>query len=116
MKNKKGSIASISITIIATLIILSVIIVVCCYASEYLNYGAKEGFIIDKQYNPAYTYMTYNSTYVNGNSVNMPMQHYSGERYYFTIQKEVKGKIKSINVNVTQDEFEKYNIGDYFKR
>lgn len=116
MNKRKGSIASVAITAIAVIIILSVIALICYYVHEHLSYGAKEGIIIDKQYSPAYTYTTYSSTYVNGTSVSMPMQHYSGERYYFIIQKEVKGKLKSVNVNATLDEFNKYNIGDYFKR
>lgn len=113
MNKRKGSIATVAITAIAVIIIVSVILLIGCYIYEHFSYGAKEGIIIDKQYSPAYTY---NSTYVNGTSVSMPMQHYSGERYYFIIQKEVKGKLKSVNVNATLDEFNKYNIGDYFKR
>lgn len=116
MNKRKGSIATVAITAIAVIIIVSVILLIGCYIYEHFSYGAKEGIIIDKQYSPAYTYTTYNSTYVNGISVSMPMQHYSGERYYFIIQKEVKGKLKSVDVNVTQEEFNNYNIGDYFKR
>lgn len=116
MNKRKGSIASFSITTIAVIIIFFIILLIGYYVYKQFSYGAKEGFIIDKQYSPAYTYTTYNSTYVNGTSVSMPMQHYIGERYYFIIQKEVKGKLKSVDVNVTQEEFNKYNIGDYFKR
>lgn len=116
MNKRKGSIASVLITVIAAIIILSVIALICYYVHEHLSYGAKEGIIIDKQYSPAHTYTTYNNTYVNRNSISMPIQHYSAERYCFIIQKEVKRKLKSVDVNVTQEEFNNYNIGDYFKR
>lgn len=117
MKNRKGSIVTIVVTIIAALIIVSVIAIICGYFYSYITYGTKEGTIIDKKYNQAYTYTTYSSTYVNGTSVSsIPVQHYMGESYIFIIQKDIKGKIKSIDINVTQDEFNKYNIGDYFKR
>lgn len=113
---KKGEVLSGIITFASILIIIVVILFIGHYIYSYASYGAKEGTIIDKHYNPAYTYVTTTTSYVNGNSVNIPTQHYQAETYTFTIQKEINGKIKTVTINVTKEEFEKFNIGEYFKR
>ena len=45
----------------------------------------------------------------------LPITNRHSESWNFELQKEVKGKIKCITIEVTQDIYYKYNIGDYFK-
>ncbi len=113
LKTKKGQGI---VIVIAIAVIVLVVGFIGYYIYSYATYGSKEGTIIDKSYTPAHTYTTTQTSYVNGSTINIPSQNYQAESYTFAIQKVINGKTKSIWVNVTKEEFEKYNIGDYFKR
>lgn len=113
---KNGEILSKITTFITVLIIIVVISFIGFYIYSYASYGAKEGTVIDKHYSPAYTYTTTTTSNINGSNVNIPTQQYKPESYTFKIQKNVGGKVKTVIINVTKEEFGKFSIGEYFKR
>ena len=113
LKSKKGQGI---VMVMAIAVIVLVVGLIGYYIYSYATYGTKEGTIIDKRYIPAHTYTTTSTSYVNGSTINLPSQNYQAECYTFAIQKLVNGKTKSISITVTKEEFEKYNIEDYFKR
>ena len=81
-----------------------------------IDYGVKEGIIIDKQYNREFTTTTYTTTYSGDTQIIIPVQQYHPESYTIKIQKEEGQEVKEIWINVTPSEYEKLNIGDYYGR
>lgn len=75
-----------------------------------INYGEIVGTIINKQIEPAYSYITYTHT----GYVNVPVTHYKEETYKFTIQKEENNKTKTRWIDVSEEDYNKYEIGDYY--
>lgn len=59
-----------------------------------------ERCIVDKQYNPA--------RFIDGS--------YYPSTYRFTIAEEKNGKSVRYSFSVTKDDYEKYKIGDWYKR
>ena len=106
MKNK---ILKISILII---LIIAIIIIIGC---EY-DYGIKQGTIIDKQYRTEYITYTYTTSYVGSSIIRTPIPLHQPETYNIHIQKEEEGKTKDCWIEITKEEYEKYNIGDYYNK
>ncbi len=71
-----------------------------------------EGVIIDKRYLAAYYD---NTTIVKSKDVVYADNPYHPARYYFTIRGEKNEKIVEYSFQVTETQYNSYNIGDYFK-
>lgn len=106
MKNEKGKILEILIVAIAVIIIMSTFLIIGIIIKNSIEYGQKEGIVTDKNYTSAYTTMM--------RSGNITFPQYHPERYNIRIQKEEKGKIKSIWINVDQTTYHNINIGEYY--
>lgn len=106
MKNEKGKIVEALIAAIATIIIISIFIAIGIIIKNNIEYGTKEGIVVDKYYIAAYTTMQ--------SSGNITFPQYHPESYNLRIQKEVEGKDKSIWINVDQITYHNINIGDYY--
>lgn len=106
MKNEKGEILEIIIVAIAIIIIISTFVIIGIIIKNNIEYGTKEGTVIDKNYTSAYTTML--------RSGNTTFPQYHPENYSIKIQKEVDGKNKSIWINVDQTTYHNINIGEYY--
>ena len=106
MKSEKGVI---EILIIAVTIILIVILFVTIgtFIKKEIDYGVKEGQVVDKKYSSSYTTMMFCG------KVMIPQYH--PESYKIQIQKEIKGNIESIWLTIDKDIYHNINIGDYYK-
>jgi len=94
--------------LIVAFLILGIIEEVCNEAS----FGVKEGIIIDKYYKGAHTT---HSMMMSGKVMISRTTHHK-ESWNFKIEKEINGKKKFITVKVSEDIYNQYNIGDYFKK
>ena len=105
MKSEKGVI---EIFLIGIIIIIFVMLfgILGIAIKEEIDYGVKEGQVVDKDYRSAYTTMM-----SCGKSL---IPQYYPESYRIQIQKEINGKIKSIWVTVDRDTYHKINVGDYY--
>lgn len=111
MKSEKGFIEVVLIIIVVALIAFCAIgIGVLIY--EEVSFGEKEGTIIDKYYKEAYT----THSMMMCGKVMVPRTVHHKESWNFKIEKEIHGKKKSITVKVSEDIYNQYNIGDYYKR
>lgn len=104
MKSEKGVILLIGI-IITLLIILFTAIGMSI--KEEIDYGIKEGQVIDKKYSSSYTTMMFCG------KVMTPQYH--SESYRIQIQKEIDGTVKTMWITVDEDTYHNINIGDYYK-
>ena len=110
MKNEKGFITVFLIIVLVALIIFMISLIgIAIY--ENIDYGEKEGTIIDKYYRGSYV----TTTYVTSGKIIIPNTMYHPESWNFKLQKEVDGEEKTITIEVTEELYNKYNIGDYFK-
>ena len=106
MKNEKGEILEILIITITIITIMSTFLIIGIIIKNNIEYGTKEGTVIDKNYTSAYTTMQ--------TSGNITFPQYHPENYSIKIQKEVEGKEKSIWINVDQITYHNINVGDYY--
>lgn len=72
-----------------------------------------EGIIVDKNYNSAYSSREF-YTDTKGNSY--PVSHYHPERFQFTIKGNKNGEMVEYIFDVTENEYNLYKIGDYYKK
>jgi hypothetical protein len=105
MKSEKGLI---EIFVIGIVVIIFVVLftAIGMMIKEEMDYGVKEGQVIDKHYSSAYT------TMVPCGKIMVPRHH--PESYRIQIQKEIDGKVKSIWVTVDRDTYHKINVGDHY--
>lgn len=108
MESEKGEILTGIITVFVIIIILGIFILLGLCIKEEIDYGTKEGKVIDMQYHSAYT------TYTYSGKIRIPQ--YNPERWEIKIQKEIEGKIKSIWVSVDNITYHQLNIGDYYPK
>ena len=106
MKNEKGEILEILIVAITVIIIISTFTGIGIIIKNDIEYGTKEGIVVDKNYTSAYT------TIQNSGNITFPQYH--PEHYSIKIQKEVEGQSKSVWINVDQITYHNINIGDYY--
>lgn len=95
---------------IALIFVVVIGFLVFCAISAIHNESNRigEGYIVDKNYNSAYT----TNTTVNG--VIIPQYH--PESYSLCISGEKDGKIVEYWFNCSATEYEAYSVGDYFKK
>lgn len=111
MKNEKGLVEI--ILIIAVIAILAILIIgTGAIIYEDISYEEKEGIIIDKYYKKAYT----TTSVMMCGKVMVPRTIHYPETWNFKIEKEIDGKKKSITITVSEDTYNLYNIGDYYKK
>lgn len=105
MKSEKGVI---EIFLIGIIIIIFVMLfgILGIAIKEEIDYGVKEGQVVDKNYHSAYM------TMIHSGKVTIPQYH--PESYRIQIQKEIDGKIKSVWVTVDKDTYNSINVGDYY--
>lgn len=75
-----------------------------------VDYGQVVGTIINKEIEPSHSYITY----VHTGTVNVPVTHYKEDTYKFEIQKEENNKLKTRWIEVSEEDYNKYEIGDYY--
>lgn len=108
MKNEKGEILAGIIIVFTIVIILGIFILLALAIKEDIDYGTKEGTVIDKQYHAAYT------TYTYSRKIAIPQYH--PENWQIKIQKEIAGENKSIWISVDNITYHQVNIGDYYPK
>lgn len=81
------------------------------YIHYYIHNYIDEGFVVDKDYDPAYTSIVNHS---NGNGGTYFQYVYYPESYQFKLEREKDGETVSCWISVPESEYEKYNIGDYY--
>ena len=70
------------------------------------------GIIVDKTYTPAH-----NVTHIQrSGNVSIPITRHADASYTFTIEREKDGKTVQYCFAVTEEEYNSYKIGDYYKR
>lgn len=116
MKSEKGEALTYIIIAITIIIIVALFGIIGCSIYTDIDYGTKQGTIIDKKYNAAYTSTTYTSTYTGKTTISIPVTRYNPENYNIKIQKEDNGKTKECWVQITKEEYNKYKIGDYYNK
>lgn len=99
-------IVGIIITIMAILVIVTIFGLIAIGIKQDIDYGIKEGQVIDKSYQSAYTTMS--------TSGNITIPQYHPERYSIKIQKDIEGKTKSIWISVDKDTYHSISIGEYY--
>lgn len=110
MKSEKGFIEAVFVILFVVLLILLVSLIgIMIY--QNVSYGEKEGTIINKYYKEPYT----TTSYMMSGKVMMPITNYHSESWNFELQKEAEGKVKNITIEVSQDIYNQYDIGDYFE-
>lgn len=92
--------------IISLTILLIIVAVIASVSNE--NNKIDEGIIIDKRYTDGY----YN-TVISGN---VPVNTYISKKYIFVISGEKDGEIVEYEFEVSSEEYDKYKIGDFYKR
>lgn len=106
MKNERGFIG---IVIIIVFVLLLIVLINETY--QNLNYGDKEGTIINKYHREPYT----TTSYVMSGKIMVPIINRYPESWNFELQKDVEGEKKTITIEVSQNTYNNYSIGDYFK-
>lgn len=109
----KDGIIAIVVTVI--MIIASVILGIGLSSlASSMNYGAKQGIVIDKDYSSAHTYTSYTTSYVGNSTIRIPHQEYVNEQYRIRIEKTEDGKTKNTWFEVTSEEYNNLQIGDRY--
>lgn len=85
---------------------------VICGAVKNAHNAISEGTIIDKDYNAAQTYTEYH--FFDGKTI--PQAKYIPARYVFTIKGNKNGETVEYTFVVSESEYVKYKVGDYYKK
>lgn len=95
---------------IAAVIALIVVTLLSGIANE--SNRITEGIIVDKDYTAPYSSITYHT--INGNSY--PVSRYHPENFQFKIKGDKNSKTVEYVFDVTENEYNSYNVGDYYKK
>ena len=90
MKSEKGEVGIYIIITVAIITVVTTMALIITHISNNINYGTKQGTIVDKRYNAPYT--TYITSNVGKSTIRTP--RYYPETYSIKIQKNDNGKIK----------------------
>ena len=111
----KDGIVAIVVTVI--MIIAGIILGIELYSlASSMDYGIKQGIVIDKNYSSAHTYTSYTTSYVGNGTIRIPYQEYVDEMYRIRIEKVEDGKTKNTWFEVTAEEYNNLQIGDRYGR
>lgn len=92
---------------------ICILIIICIFGLLFAtfkneeDYGIKEGTVINKEHNSRYT------SFVYSGKVLVPISHPGS--WKLQLQKEAEGKVKTIWIDVSEEEYKKINIGDYWE-
>lgn len=111
MKSEKGEILEIFLIGFLIIVIVGLIVVLISSIVNEINYGDKEGIVIDKKYNKPHT----TTTYMHTGKIIMPVNQYHPESWEIQIKKEVDEKEKTIWISIDENTYNNLEIGDYFK-
>lgn len=100
--NKPGCIEIVAFLLIALIIIVFVVMIADAIINE--NKAISEGIIINKDFRAGGMKSTGKHAYIRK------------DRYEFTIQGEKDGETVEYRFAVTPYEYEKYKVGDYYKK
>lgn len=100
--NKKGFL----IESIAVLIIISIVAIIGIGIYKNITFGAKQGIVIDKQYNSPW--VSYNTSNVNGNHISIPVTH--PQSWSIKIKKDDR----ELWIDVSENEYNSLSIGDCY--
>lgn len=111
MKSEKGEILEMFIIGFVIALIIGITTVLISAIASNIEYGEKEGVIIDKRYRNAYTTIMYIPT----GKVLLPTTQYYPEKWEIQIKKEVDGKERNTWTSIDENTYNNLKIGDYFK-
>lgn len=114
MKSEKGEALIYIIIGITILIIIAIFGLIVNQIYVDIDYGTKQGIIIDKKYNAPYTSTTYTTSRIGNSMISIPTTRHNPENYNIKIQKKDNSKTKECWIQITKEEYEKYRIGDYY--
>ena len=104
MKSERAEVLEIVVISIAIILIVGLFALIGYQIKNEMNYGIKEGTVIDKDYDSAYT----SYIYING----MMIPQYHGESWQIKIQKDDK----ELWISVDELTYHDYEIGDYYHK
>lgn len=102
------------ISLISLLIMIFIILVIIMITVNIINeikYNDREGIIISKYYEKSYMI----TSYIMCGKVMIPHKIHQPESWNFKLQKEIDGKVKTISIEVSEEIYNQYNVGDYFR-
>ncbi len=100
------------IIVINIIMVIFIIFIVLIFSGliymgiKYTSYGEHIGIVVDKRYTKPYTTFNYSG------KVFIPIYH--REKYEILIEKKINNENKRIWLNITKEEYEKYNNGDFY--
>lgn len=94
------------IELIAILIIIGIFSLIGISIHKNIDFGAKQGIVIDKQYNAPR--ISYTNSNVNGSSINIPVTH--PQSWSVKIKKDDK----ELWIDVSENEYNNLKIGDCY--
>ncbi len=97
--------------IIGIIVIVVLVISGISFVSNLLN-EIDEGIVVNKEYYPAHT--STRTTKIDGEKVYLPK--YVPDKYYLTIEGEKNGKTVQYRFRATAIEYDRYSVGEYYKR
>lgn len=104
MKSERAEVLEVLIISILVITIVGLFALVGYQIKNEMDYGIKEGTVIDKTYRSAYT----SYIYING----MMIPQYHGESWQIKIQKDDK----ELWITVDELTYHDYEIGDYYPK
>jgi len=110
MKSEKGNVCAYITIAITVIILIAIISVIIGSIKNDIDYGTKQGTIVDKRYSSPYT--SYTTSNARNSTIQIP--RYYPETYRIKLQKRDGSKTKECWIEVPAQEYEKYNIGDYY--
>lgn len=102
MRSEKAEILEILLVGGLLVIVLIMLVMVINSIKYEIDFGVKEGIIIDKEHSPAY------KTFVYSGKVLVPVHH--AEKWQLKIEKESK----ELWVNVDKKTYHNYQIGEFY--
>ena len=102
----------ISIIVIGSILFIFTLLIV--FGIQNASYGPKVGTVIDKKYTSESSYYTYDTVYSGNTSITVPKYHHYPATWKLKLQKTEDGKTKEIWIEVTEDEYNKIKIGEFY--
>lgn len=101
---------------ILKLLLFALIIVMLLFFLTSCGYGKKRGTIIEKEFVPEHT--SYSHVPIRSGKVTRmaTQRHHYNDTWRIKIQKEEDGKIKECWIEITEEEYNKFKVGDYFEK
>lgn len=94
------------IEILAILLIIFVFTMIGYMIYKDINFGPKQGIVIDKRYNSSW--VSYSTSHANSSTINFPIVH--PESWSIKIKKNNK----EIWIDIDQNEYKEIEIGDCY--